>query len=123
MKILSPSLMLLMTLLITACAHEPKQVDASRPLVTPVNSYYKSMPEVIQAPLNTQIKGATFSSNGVVYTIEERYISALGYQCVKLNYEMNQSYSKRSVACKETDKWYQIPQLEQASVRTLLIEE
>lgn len=115
--------MLLMTLLMTACAHEPKQVDASRPLVTPVNSYYKSMPEVVQAPLNTQIKGATFSSNGVVYTIEERYISALGYQCVKLNYEMNQNYSKRSVACKDTDKWYQIPQLEQASVRTLLIEE
>lgn len=123
MKILYPSLTLLLTLLITACAHEPKQVDASRPLVTPVNSSYKPMPEVIQAPLNTQIKGATFSSNGVVYTIEERYISALGYQCVKLNYEMNQSYSKRSVACKETDKWYQIPQLEQASVRTLLIEE
>lgn len=108
---------------ITACAHDPKQVEASRPLVTAVNSSHSLMPENLQAPLNNQVQGTTFNINGVVYTIEERYISALGSQCIKLSYAMNKNYSKRSVVCKENNKWYQVPPLEQTSVSTLLIEE
>ena len=108
---------------ITACAHDPKQVEASRPLVTAINSSYSLIPEDLQAPLNNQDQGTTFNKNGVIYTIEERYISALGSQCIKLSYAMNKNYTKRSVVCKENNKWYQVPQLEQTSVSTLLIEE
>lgn len=35
---------------ITACAHDPKQVEASRPLVTAINSSYSLIPEDLQAP-------------------------------------------------------------------------
>ena len=58
---------------ITACAHDPKQVEASRPLVTAINSSYSLIPEDLQAPLNNQDQGTTFNKNGVIYTIEERY--------------------------------------------------
>lgn len=58
-------------------------------MVTAINSSYSLIPEDLQAPLNNQDQGTTFNKNGVIYTIEERYISALGSQCIKLSYAMN----------------------------------
>lgn len=107
---------------IGGCAYEPKQVEASRPLVNPaVSSALQAMPSNLQQALNTLPQGAPLSTNGVTFTSGQRYISALGHECIELLFN-NKSHSQRSVACKITEQWYLIPQLEQASISNLLAE-
>lgn len=108
---------------VSGCAYEPKQVEASRPLVNPAaSSELKTMPANLQQALNTSPQGGTLSTNSVTFTSGQRYISALGHECVELLFNNNQSHSQRSVACKITEQWYLIPQLEQASISNLLAE-
>ncbi|WP_169046362.1 hypothetical protein [Aeromonas salmonicida] len=107
---------------IGGCAYEPKQVEASRPLVNPaVSSALQAMPSNLQQALNTQPQGAALSTNSVSFTLGQRYISALGHECVELLFN-KKGLSQRSVACKITEQWYLIPQLEQASISNLLAE-
>lgn len=106
---------------IGGCAYEPKQVEASRPLVNPAaSSELQAMPANLQQALNTLTQGATLSTNSVTFTSGQRYISALGHECVELLFNNNQGHSQRSVACKITEQWYLIPRLEQASISNLL---
>ncbi|MCX7131144.1 MULTISPECIES: hypothetical protein [Aeromonas] len=108
---------------ISGCAYEPKQVEASRPLVNQsASSELQAMPANTQQALNTLPQGAALSTNSVTFTSGQRYISALGHECVELLFNNNQGHAQRSVACKITEQWYLIPQLEQASISNLLAE-
>ncbi|MDW4561955.1 MULTISPECIES: hypothetical protein [Aeromonas] len=109
---------------IAGCAHEPKQVEASRPLVNPSSTTaQQAMPANLQQALNTQPQGAALSTNGVTFTLGQRYVSAMGRECVDLLFNNMQGHSQRSVACKSEEMWYLIPQLDQASVSSLLAEQ
>ena len=109
---------------IAGCAYEPKQVEASRPLVNPSSTTaQQAMPANLQQALNTQPQGAALSTNGVTFTLGQRYVSAMGRECVDLLFNNMQGHSQRSVACKSEELWYLIPQLDQASVSSLLAEQ
>ena len=109
---------------IAGCAYEPKQVEASRPLVNPSSTTaLQAMPANLQQALNTQPQGAALSTNGVTFTLGQRYVSAMGRECVDLLFNNMQGHSQRSVACKSEELWYLIPQLDQASVSSLLAEQ
>ncbi|MFM5840377.1 hypothetical protein [Aeromonas rivipollensis] len=109
---------------IAGCAYEPKQVEASRPLVNPSSTTaQQAMPANLQQALNTQPQGAALSTNGVTFTLGQRYVSAMGRECVDLLFNSMQGHSQRSVACKSEEMWYLIPQLDQASVSSLLAEQ
>ncbi|MGU5641855.1 MULTISPECIES: hypothetical protein [unclassified Aeromonas] len=109
---------------IAGCAYEPKQVEASRPLVNPSSTtVLQAMPANLQQALNTQPQGAALSTNGVTFTLGQRYVSAMGRECVDLLFNNMQGHSQRSVACKSEELWYLIPQLDQASVSSLLAEQ
>lgn len=109
---------------IAGCAYEPKQVEASRPLVNPSSTtVLQAMPANLQQSLNTQPQGAALSTNGVTFTLGQRYVSAMGRECVDLLFNNMQGHSQRSVACKSEELWYLIPQLDQASVSSLLAEQ
>ncbi len=109
---------------IAGCAYEPKQVEASRPLVNPSSTTaQQAMPANLQQALNTQPQGAALSTNSVTFTLGQRYVSAMGRECVDLLFNNMQGHSQRSVACKSEELWYLIPQLDQASVSSLLAEQ
>ncbi|WP_270804207.1 hypothetical protein [Aeromonas sp. QDB02] len=109
---------------IAGCAYEPKQVEASRPLVNPSSTtVLQAMPANLQQALNTQPQGAALSTNGVTFTLGQRYVSAMGRECIDLLFNNMQGHSQRSVACKSEELWYLIPQLDQASVSSLLAEQ
>ena len=109
---------------IAGCAYEPKQVEASRPLVNPSSTTaLQAMPANLQQALNTQPQGAALSTNGVTFTLGQRYVSAMGRECVDLLFNNMQGHSQRSVACKSEELCYLIPQLDQASVSSLLAEQ
>ena len=109
---------------IAGCAYEPKQVEASRPLVNPSSTTaLQAMPANLQQALNTQPQGAALSTNSVTFTLGQRYVSAMGRECVDLLFNNMQGHSQRSVACKSEELWYLIPQLDQASVSSLLAEQ
>ncbi|GKR44080.1 hypothetical protein [Aeromonas caviae] len=109
---------------IAGCAYEPKQVEASRPLVNPSSTTaQQAMPANLQQALNTQPQGAALSTNDVTFTLGQRYVSAMGRECVDLLFNNMQGHSQRSVACKSEELWYLIPQLDQASVSSLLAEQ
>lgn len=112
-------LVVLLALPIGGCAYSPKQVDASRPLVNQSDTTNQAMPENLQQSLNTMPQGATLSANGTTFTLGRRYVSALGQECVELLFNRNRSQLQQSVTCKNADRWYLIPQLEQASVGDL----
>ena len=113
-----------LTMSIAGCAYEPKQVEASRPLVNPSSTTaQQAMPANLQQALNTQPQGAALSTNGVTFTLGQRYVSAMGRECVDLLFNNMQGHSQRSVACKSEELWYLIPQLDQASVSSLLAEQ
>lgn len=115
-------LVILLTLSLAGCAYSPKQVDASRPLVNKSDQTdLQVMPVNLQQSLNTLPKGAALSANGATFTLGQRYVSALGQECVELLLNRDRIQSQRS-ACKNADRWYLIPQLEQVSVRNLLAE-
>lgn len=113
-----------LTLLTIGCAYEPKQVTASRPLVSQSDAAtLKPMPNQLQQSLNTLPRGATLSTNSTTFTLGQRYVSALGRECVELFLSSYQGHSQRSITCKIAEQWYLIPQLEQASVTNLLAEQ
>lgn len=115
-------LVIMLVLPIVGCAYSPKQVDASRPLVIKSDtSYLKALPENLQQSLNTLPQGAALSVNNTTFTLGQRYISALGQDCVELLVDSNRNQSQRG-ACKNVDRWYLIPQLEQASAKNLIAE-
>ncbi|MDE8809125.1 hypothetical protein P0C28_07575 [Aeromonas hydrophila] len=109
---------------IGGCAYEPKQVEASRQLVNPLaTSVQHAMPADLQQALNTLPQGATINTDNTTFTLGQRYISALGLECVELLVNSYQGRSQRSATCKSEEIWYQVPQLEQASVSNLLAEQ
>ncbi|MBV7436143.1 hypothetical protein [Aeromonas sp. sif2416] len=113
-----------LALQIGGCAYEPKQVEASRPLVNPIaSSGLQVMPANLQQSLDTLPQGAALSTNSVTFTLGQRYVSALGRECVELLFNNIQGHSQRSAACKIEEQWYLIPQLEQASIGNLLAEQ
>ncbi|MFJ5161292.1 hypothetical protein ACIP6T_19140 [Pantoea sp. NPDC088449] len=115
-------MVMLLALPLAGCAYSPKQVDASRPLVNKSDAtHLQAMPENLQQSLNTLPQGAALSANGATFTLGQRYVSALGQDCVELLVNSNRNQSQRT-ACKNADRWYLIPQLEQASVRNLIAE-
>lgn len=117
-------LALTLALQIAGCAYEPKQVEASRPLVNPVDAIkLQIMPDNLQQSLNTLPQGAALSTLSATFTLGQRYVSALGRECIELLFDSHQGPSQRSAACKITDQWYLIPQLEQASLNNLLAEQ
>lgn len=106
------------------CAYEPKQVEASRPLVNPSSTtQLQAMPANLQQALDTQPQGAALSTNSTTFTLGQRYVSALGRECVELLFDSSQSHSQRRAACKLDDQWYLVSQLEQASISNLLAEQ
>ncbi|MER0432836.1 hypothetical protein [Aeromonas caviae] len=81
------------------------------------------MSENLQQALNTLPQGAAIHSNSITFTLGQRYVSALGLECVELLVNSYQGHSQRSAACKREELWYQVPQLEQASVGNLLADQ
>ncbi len=78
------------------------------------------MPADMQQALNTLPQGAALSTNSVTFILGQRYVSALGSECIELLLNSDQTHAQRSVACKIAEQWYLIPQLEQASIGNLL---
>lgn len=112
-----------LALQLSGCAHEPKKVEASRPLVNPTASTdLQAMPANLQSALNTLPQGAALSTGSNSFILGQRYVSALGNECVELLLNNYQGHSQRSAACKNAEQWYLIPQLEQASVSNLIAE-
>ncbi|MGE6107950.1 hypothetical protein [Aeromonas sobria] len=108
----------------SGCAYEPKQVEASRPLVNPSSTtQLQAMPANLQQALDTQPQGAALSTNSTTFTLGQRYVSALGRECVELLFDSSQSHSQRRTTCKLDEQWYLVPQLEQASISNLLAEQ
>jgi len=117
------SLVISLSISLSGCAYEPKKVEASRPLVNPaVSTELQAMPANLQSSLNTLPQGTALSTGSAGFILGQRYVSALGSECVELLLNNNQGHSQRSVACKNAEQWYLIPQLEQASVSNLIAE-
>lgn len=120
MNYVIPLQVLSLAVLLAGCSHQPKQVDASRALVSPTTkTELRPMPANQQQALNTLRQGASLSTSGGVLVLGQRYISALGRECTELLLNTPQGRSQRSVACKIAAQWYLIPQLEQASLSGL----
>jgi hypothetical protein len=123
MNFASRFLAISLALQMVGCAHEPKQVEASRPLVNLATANeLQPMPADLQQALNTQSQGGALGTKNVTFTLGQRYVSALGYECTELLFNTPQGRSQRSVACKIAELWYLIPQLQQASISNLLAE-
>lgn len=121
MNIATRLLVISLALILSGCAYSPKQVEASRPLVNQATSTdYPAMSVNLQHSLNTLPQGAALSANGTTYILGQRYVSALGLECIELLRNRNYNQSQRGVTCKNGETWYLIPQLEQASVSNLL---
>lgn len=113
-----------LAILLGGCAYEPKQVEASRPLVNPTTSTeLQAMPVNLRQMLSTLPQGAALSTGSTTFTLGQRYVSALGHECVELLFNSNQGHSQRSVTCKIAEQWYLVSQLEQASISNLLAEQ
>lgn len=112
-----------LAILLMGCAHQPKQVEASRPMVNAIdiNAQYV-LPANVQEALDSLPQGATFIHQHTTFTVGQRYISALGRDCVELLFSYQQGHPQRSAACKSAAQWYQVPQLEQASLGNLFAE-
>ena len=121
MKNATRFLVISLALMLSGCAYSPKQVEASRPLVNPAASTtLQPMSANLQQPLNTLPQGAALSANGNTYILGQRYVSALGLECIELLRNRNYNQSQHGVTCKNGDTWYLVPQLEQASASNLL---
>jgi len=121
MKNATRFLVISLALMLSGCAYSPKQVEASRPLVNPAASTtLQTMSANLQQPLNTLPQGAALSANGNTYILGQRYVSALGLECIELLRNRNYNQSQHGVTCKNGDTWYLVPQLEQASASNLL---
>lgn len=116
-------LALLLAIQLGGCAYQPKQVEASRPLVNPVTTNtHPALPGNVQQAINTLPRGTSFSHYDTIFTLGQRYVSALGHDCVELIFSQQQGHQQRSAACKSAEQWYQVPQLEQASLGNLFAE-
>ncbi|MCU6669518.1 hypothetical protein M8013_12255 [Enterobacteriaceae bacterium H4N4] len=114
-------LVISLAITLSGCAYSPKQVEASRPLVEQAASTdLQAMTATLQQPLNTLPMGAAISANGTTFTLGQRYVSALGLECVELLQKRNYSQSQQGVTCKSGETWYLIPQLGQATTSNLL---
>lgn len=114
-------LVISLAITLSGCAYSPKQVEASRPLVEQAASTdLQAMSATLQQPLNTLPMGAAISANGTTFTLGQRYVSALGLECVELLQKRNYSQSQQGVTCKSGETWYLIPQLGQATASNLL---
>ena len=94
MKNATRLLVISLALMLSGCAYSPKQVEASRPLVNQTASTdLQAMAANLQQPLNTLPQGAALSANGNTYILGQRYVSALGLECIELlrNRNYNQS--------------------------------
>ncbi|EPK7361497.1 hypothetical protein M2O40_004199 [Kluyvera ascorbata] len=121
MKNATRLLVISLALILSGCAYSPKQVEASRPLVNPAASTtLQPMSANLQQPLNSLPQGAALSANGNTYILGQRYVSALGLECIELLRNRNYNQSQHGVTCKNGDTWYLVPQLEQASDSNLL---
>jgi len=121
MKNATRLLVIWLALILSGCAYSPKQVEASRPLVNPAASTtLQPMSANLQQPLNSLPQGAALSANGNTYILGQRYVSALGLECIELLRNRNYNQSQHGVTCKNGDTWYLVPQLEQASASNLL---
>jgi len=114
-------LVISLAIMLSGCTFSPKKVEASRPLVNQATSIeLKAMSANLQQPLNTLPQGASLSANGTTYTLGQRYVSALGLECVELLRNRNYNQSQSGVTCKNGETWYLIPQLEQATASNML---
>lgn len=114
-------LVISLALIMSGCSYSPKQVKASRPLVNQAaTTGLQAMPGNLQQSLNTLPQGATLSANSNTYTLGQRYVSALGQECIELVRNRNYNQSQLGVTCKNDETWYLVPQLEQASASNLL---
>ena len=114
-------LVITLAFIMSGCSYTPKQVKASRPLVNQAaTTDLHPMAPTLQHSLNTLPQGATLSANGNTYTLGQRYVSAMGLECIELVRNRNYNQSQLGVTCKNDDTWYLIPQLEQASASNLL---
>lgn len=114
-------LVISLAITLSGCAYSPKQVEASRPLVEQAASTdLQAMSANLQQPLNTLPMGAAISANGTTFTVGQRYVSALGLECVELLQKRSYSQSQQGVTCKSGETWYLIPQLGQATASNLL---
>lgn len=114
-------LVISLAITLSGCAYSPKQVEASRPLVEQAASTdLQAMSANLQQPLNTLPMGAAISANGTTFTVGQRYVSALGLECVELLQKRSYSQSLQGVTCKSGETWYLIPQLGQATASNLL---
>ena len=121
MKNATRLLVISLALMLSGCAYSPKQVEASRPLVNQTASTdLQAMAANLQQPLNTLPQGAALSANGNTYILGQRYVSALGLECIELLRNRNYNQSQHGVTCKNGDTWYLGPQLEKASASNLL---
>ena len=120
MKNATRLLVISLALMLSGCAYSPKQLEASRPLVNQTASIdLQAMAANLQQPLNTLPQGAALSVNGNTYILGQRYVSALGLECIELLRNRNYNQSQHGVTCKNGDTWYLVPQLEQASASNL----
>lgn len=114
-------LVITLAFIMSGCSYTPKQVKASRPLVNQAaTTDLHPMAPTLQQSLNSLPQGATLSANGNTYTLGQRYVSAMGLECIELVRNRNYNQSQLGVTCKNDDTWYLIPQLEQASASNLL---
>ena len=124
MKNVTRLLVISLTLMLSGCAYSPKQVEASRPIVNQAASTdLQAMAANLQQPLNTLPQGASLSANSNTYILGQRYVSALGLECIELLRNRNYKQSLHGVTCKNGNTWYLVPQLDQASARNLLAEQ
>ncbi|MCF3099435.1 hypothetical protein EHZ86_19720 [Aeromonas australiensis] len=111
-----------LAIMVSGCAHQPRQVEASRPLVSPQMNAQPALPGSVQQALDSFPQGATFNHHEITFMVGQRYISALGRECIELTYQRQSGHPHRSAACKDGENWYQVTQLEQATVGNLFAE-
>ena len=108
-------LVLLLAIQLGGCAYQPKQVEASRPLVnSAVTMNQTALPQEQQQALNTLPSGASVDTASGTIRLGQRYTSALGRECRELLVDRGQAHAQRNAACRIAEQWYLIPQLEQA---------
>ena len=114
-------LVLLLVIQLGGCAYQPKQVEASRPLVnSAVTMNRTALPQEQQQALNTLPSGASVDTASGTIRLGQRYTSALGRECREFLLDRGQAHAQRNVACRIAEQWYLIPQLEQASISSPL---
>ena len=101
---------LLLTGLLSGCASPINQPVAARSLVEAViNSQVESVPEALWSELNTVTDGEFMRINDRQMLVEQRYYSASGLQCLRLNSVSQLNIdSPSSIVCKNNGKenWF-----------------